>query len=1259
MNAIRLGKGIVVAHRTPRVDGTVLVDVAGIGGEIVVGSPAWYAWLEEAKTFAFRSAAGSFTARKERRAETGWYWKAYRKHQGVLHRAYLGKSTDLTIDRLTAIASELARRATAAPPRESVSVLSASLQPTDGDPQRLPAVRLPTGTLTFLFTDIEGSTQLWEQHPSPMRTALARHDAILRQAVAGSGGVVFKTVGDGVHAAFSQAADALGAALAAQHGLHVEPWGETGPLRVRMALHTGAAELRDGDYFGPALNRVARMLALGHGGQILLSHATHDVVADDLPAQITLRQLGAHALKDLSRPEQLFQLVSPDVPADFPPLRTLNAQPARAPPAAPLLASKLFIPTLRPQLVPRPHLLDRLMAGLHGPLTLLAAPAGFGKTTLLSTWHATTSGGIVPLAWLSLDAADRDPARFWSYVITALDTLQPGLAADALPALQYAPAPPIDTLLTRVLNALATLPADAVLVLDDYHVIDTASIHEAVAFVLDHLPPRLHLVITTRADPPLPLARLRARGYLTELRAADLRFTPDEATTFLTEVMGLGLTPGEVATLEARTEGWIAGLQLAALAMRDRVDYAGFIAAFTGSNRFVVDYLAAEVLDRMPAHLQRFVLQSSILDRLCGPLCDTVLGLMPDERPTSDSYGQLILDQLERANLFLMPLDDDRQWYRYHHLFAEVLRERLVRGVSAEFVAELHSRASAWFEQHGFVHEAVQHALLAHAWDTATRLIEQAGLSFALSGKFVTVLGWIQALPEALVRTHPALCIAHAAALFLADQMERCEARLQDAEQYAQAALSEGHAAMILGQVVVIRANMARRAGDIARCIAQSRQALDQLAGSATIGEATALVNTSRAYQLSGDVSPASEHLVRAAITTARVSGSVFTHLHALTTLGRLQRLQGRLRAAAATYAETVRVVGGAPGMHSPAANVGLGELHLVWNDLDAAERQLSSAMDLLRVSSAEDADIVVHGYLAFAQLQQARGDGTRARVMLAELIDVARERAFWPGLVAHAHAARAKLAVCQGDLPLATEWAASNGLPSADDLSYTNAPAYLTLARVWIAQGRNAAAGPFLAHARQLLDRLHAAAEADGRSGDMVEILILRALALQAQSDLPAAWATLAGALSLAEPEGMVRIFVDEGAPMAALLAQSVALRQAQEPRRAQHHAITTFAERLLSAFPGNEGRGLRTESAESPHVVLSPPSSALLEPLSKRELEVLHLIAAGHSNQAIADRLIVAVSTVKKHVNNIYGKLEVQSRTQALARARELHLL
>jgi LuxR family maltose regulon positive regulatory protein len=760
---------------------------------------------------------------------------------------------------------------------------------------------------------------------------------------------------------------------------------------------------------------------------------------------------------------------------------------------------------------------------------------------------------------------------------------------------------------------------------------------------------------------------LRARGYLTELRATDLRFTPDEVATFLTTMMGLPLAQDEVRALEVRTEGWIAGLQLAALALRDRADRAGFIAAFTGSNRFVVDYLATEVLDHLPAHLQRFVLQTSILDRLCAPLCDALLGLETNSlrleeadaqqgsslKPQAiQAYSQLLLLELERVNMFVISLDDERRWYRYHHLFGEVLRERLIAGVSTELVAELHRRASAWFERYGFVHEAVHHALLAHDWDTATRLIEQVGLGFVLSGKLVTVLGWLQAMPDALVRTRPILCIAHAVALFFSNEVERGEARLRDAEQQAQAVPTERQAAMILGQVAVIRGNMARRAGDIARCITLSEQALDQLMGSASIGEATALVNMSRAYELSGDVSPSSEQQVQSAITTARVSGSVFTHLHALTTLGRLQMLQGRLRAAAATYEQTLQVLGEAPGMQWPAANVGMAELHLEWNDLDAAGRQLTPAIDLLRVSRTEDADIVMHGYLAFAQLQQAQGDEIGARATLAELIEVARQRTFWLGLVTHPHVARAQLSLRQGDLALAAEWATRISPQPDDGLAYTHLPAYLTLAHVWIAQGRDEPAGPFLVDALELLDQLQVIAKANGRMGDMIEILILRALALQLQGDLLATLSVLASALTLAEPQGYVRTFVDKGPPMAALLAQSV-------ERRVQNDPIRAYTERLLSAFPGTAGRAQRTESQVPAGSVLSPQSSTLVESLSERELDVLRLIADGHSNQAIADRLVVAVSTVKKHINNIYGKLDVQSRTQALARARELNLL
>jgi class 3 adenylate cyclase len=491
--------------------------LADPASSIAVGSPAWYAWLEDATTFAFRSAEGSFSARKERSGQRGWYWKAYRKQNGILHRAYLGKSGDLTHERLTAIASQLAQRGTGLPLSQSPNVVGPPSVATDGELSHLTATRLPTGTLTFLFTDIEGSTQLWEQHPQAMPQSLARHDAILREIIAAHSGVVFKTIGDSVHAVFARAADALAAGLAAQRALEAVDWSDVGSLRVRMALHTGATELRDGDYFGAPLNRLARILALGHGGQILLSQATHDLIVDDLPEQTSLRALGEYQLKDLARPEPIFQLVCPDLLADFPALRAAPTTPLPAQALA-LLTSKFYIPPPRPALVPRPRLLARLEAGLSGKLTLLSAPAGFGKTTLLSAWRATAAGGSVPLAWVSLDAADSDPLRFWSYVIAALDMLQPDSGATVLALLQSPQPLPIEAVLTPLLNALGALATDAVLVLDDYHLIDAPAIHTALTFLLDHLPPRLHLAITTRADPALPLTRLRARGQLTELR---------------------------------------------------------------------------------------------------------------------------------------------------------------------------------------------------------------------------------------------------------------------------------------------------------------------------------------------------------------------------------------------------------------------------------------------------------------------------------------------------------------------------------------------------------------------------------------------------------------------------------------------------------------------------------------------------------------------------------------------------------------------
>jgi len=1216
----------------------MLIGREGAASSIAVGSPSWYAWLEDATTFAFTSAQGGFTARKERSGQTGWYWKAYRKRDGTLHRAYLGKSADLSLDRLTAIATDLAQRATG-PPRESASVLGPEIATVDGELSHLTGARLPEGTLTFCFTDIEGSTQLWEQHPQTMPAALARHDAILHALITAHHGVVFKTVGDSAHAVFSTAPDALAAALACQRALHAEPWGETGPLLIRMALHTGMAVARDGDYYGAPLNRVARILAAGHGRQILLSLTTEELVRDHLPPDTTLRDLGIHHLKDLRHAEQIFQLVSADVPTDFPPLRTLASPPAPASiQPLQLLDTKLYVPPVRPQLVPRPRLLARLDTGLAGKLTLLSAPPGFGKTTLLSAWIAslsaegrglrteTVAASLSPqhsalstrVAWVSLDAADSDPLRFWRYVIAALDMLQPDSGASALALLQSPQPPPIETVLTPLLNALSTLPTDAVLVLDDYHLIDAPAIHSALAFLLDHLPPQLHLVITTRADPPLPLTRLRARGQLTELRAADLRFTADETATFLTELMGLPLSADDVAALEVRTEGWIAGLQLAALAAREHAHPAQYIQAFTGDHRFIIDYLVDEVLERQPAHIKSFLLHTAILDRLCGPLCDALLlGTTENQEPrtsendlgsqfsvlgSGSSYSQRILDQLEHANLFLTALDNARRWYRYHPLFAEVLRSRLIGGASATEIAALHQRASAWLEQHGLLDDAIRQSLAAQDVNAAIRLIERAAPDLLRRGEVATLLGWIAQLSTTRALDHPQLCLFAAWAYATFGRWDDIDALLQRAE----------HGDLDLrqqGDVATLRALTAFGHGKINRAMDFAHAAL-------AISE-----------QLNTDGQAMSLHSPLLPIVMLAQSEAICGQLYqAAETLQR-----------ALPLARQVDQRGDSPLMHG-IIQYSLSEVLYQFGDLTAAERAARAA--LAHSEQAGNGEIAAYSYAGLARIAQAHGNAELARQCMQQAEQHIRPRAI-PAEIAHVLALQARLWLAQGDLEAAQRWAAAEA-STGEQLLAPREAVQMTLVRMYTALNQ-----PDQAH--DLIARLLADAEAGGQQGRVIELLMLQALALSRQRHVARAHAALERALALAEPAGYVRLFVDESAPMAALLAQVV---ERESP-------LAGYAAKLLAAFPETMNDERRTMKIEPPNHRSSLIVHPLVELLSERELEVLRLIADGHSNQAIATRLVVAVSTIKKHVNNLYGKLDVQSRTQALARARELHLL
>src|SRR5215472_4782225 len=726
-------------------------------------------------------------------------------------------------------------------------------------------------------------------------------------------------------------------------------------------------------------------------------------------------------------------------------------------PSLHLLTTKLSVPPARSNIVARPRLTQLMHVAIRGPLTLLVAPAGWGKTTLLQAWYAEADRGAWSLAWVSLDAGDNDPIRFWTYVITALNTLHPGVGETALALLYASPPPPIENVLVCLLNALGELPTETMLVLDDYHFIEAQPIHDALTYLVEYLPANVHLILASRSDPPLPLARLRARGALTELRAAVLRFTVEETAAFLAEVMRLLLSAEQVTALQERTEGWIAGLQLAALSLQGREEVAGFIAAFTGSHRYVVDYLVEEVLVRQPAEVQDFLVQTCILERLCGPLCDAVHG---------QDDSQAWLAHLERSNLFLVALDEQRQWYRYHHLFAEALRSR-VQQTRPALVPELHRRASDWFEQHQLFDEAVTHALAVPDVEHVARLIDQYTLLTNFPSQFQALQGWLNRLPETFVRTQPLLCIMHAITLLLTHQLERAAARIQDAERCLEKDMPADQRCTILGVIAASRCILARLLGDYERAVPLAQQALELMTETEEtllmrLAYRATLLTAASAYLTDGEVTPATERQVEAMVAFLR--GHTMA-LRTIANLTRLQLLQGRLRQASRTIEQMMHLASGHAGLQALLNGADycfiLGDLLREWNQLEQAEQQLMQGMDLDRGTVTAEAEMIMRGYLALARLQQACGQRTRALQTLDAFAQLANQRGFAPTLLAGGAAARAQLALAQGDLAAAIRWAEESGLSTTDALSYPSERAYLTLARVRIAQGREQPAGP------------------------------------------------------------------------------------------------------------------------------------------------------------------------------------------------------
>jgi len=909
-----------------------------------------------------------------------------------------------------------------------------------------------------------------------------------------------------------------------------------------------------------------------------------------------------------------------------------------------LLTTKLFIPPPRPELVPRPLLINQLNKGLYHNLTLISAPAGFGKTTLACDWveqlrldTLKENQNNYGIAWLSLDEDDNDISRFLGYFITALQTINIDIGQKAQTVFQSQQQLLVDQILVTLVNDITQLlesPSEQsnkeiVLILDDYHVIEEPTIHNAIEYLLEHQPPQLHLVILTRTDPPLPLSRLRARNQMVEIRGNNLHFTVKEIDVFLNEIMKLGLAPNEIALLEARTEGWIAGLQLAAISLQNQTNRHEFIQAFSGDDRFVFDYLLDEVLLRQPKDVRTFLLQTAVLERMCGPLCDTVINL-PDGESSLD--GQDFLEYLDQANLFIVPLDNQRKWYRYQHLFSEVLLYRL-RKTEFDKIRELHLRASQWFARQGYHDEALYHALAGEDLEKATQIVEQNALDLLVHSRLTRLKKWYESLPEDLVHSRPRLCILQGWLHILIGTVEDANQCVRESEQLLKSTPPQEKAEEqdIRSFITCLKARIALKNGELGKANEFANQTLDYIQKRTPLHAHIAVIKGLVAYR-EGDLETADQTL-REAVTIAQDYDHRFMTVEATIWLGYIKTLQGQLHQAIRLYRDALQLANLNEKQKLPIAGsayIGIALVELERNNLEVAENILIDSYDLCNLFGNPQP---WHVALALVKYTQGNHVDAQNEFQIAEQLEKGSEVAF-AKLNLDNERVRFWLSPMENNLAKAVQWTEDSGLKAFDMPSFSHRTDYIMLARVLLAQDE-------MGKTSELLIRLRDDAESGGRKGDLIEILALQALSLYAQGESDQAINILEQALTLAEPEGYIRIFVDEGPSMASLLYEAL-----------KRSILPDYISKLLAAFPVDESEisvPLKSQSTRS----------KLVEPLSDREIEVLQLISEGLTNNEIASKLFLSTNTIKSHSRNIYAKLDVNNRTQALIKARALGIL